>query len=47
MRDTFADITLAEQTIAYCPRVTLREGLAREWEDIVALYEHLGSTVSL
>lgn len=41
VRDTFADITLAEQTIAYHPRVPLEEGLAKEWEDMLALYVHL------
>ena len=38
VRHTFADITRAEQLIDYVPRVSLREGLAREFEDIVSLY---------
>lgn len=46
VRDTFADTTLAEQTIDYHPCVSLREGLTRELEDIVALYEYLGSVVT-
>lgn len=45
VHDTFADITLAEQTIAYRPQVALKEGLAKEWEDMVALYEYPGRAV--
>jgi nucleoside-diphosphate-sugar epimerase len=46
VRDTFADISFAERTIAYLPQVSLKEGLAKEWEDIVSLYDYLHSTVS-
>jgi len=38
VRDTFADIGSATELIGYQPRVSLREGLEREFEAIVALY---------
>ncbi len=38
VRHTFADISLAEKTLGYTPVVSLEEGLAREFHDIVALY---------
>ncbi len=38
VRDTFADISNAVDLIGYQPQVTLREGLAQEFEAIVALY---------
>lgn len=38
VRDTFADTSLAERAIGYRPLVELREGLAREFEYILALY---------
>jgi nucleoside-diphosphate-sugar epimerase len=38
MRHTFAETSRAEYVIGYCPRVSLREGLAHEFEYIVALY---------
>jgi nucleoside-diphosphate-sugar epimerase len=38
LRHTFADITNAERLIGYRPRVSLREGFAREFEYIVSLY---------
>ncbi len=43
VRDTFADITLAQRIIGYEPRVQLREGLAEEFAAIAALYgmEHV------
>jgi UDP-glucose 4-epimerase len=37
---TFADISRAEQAIGYQPHVTLPEGLAQEFEYIVALYQY-------
>jgi len=36
--DTYSDTARARQLIQYCPRVELREGLAREFEQIVSLY---------
>ena len=39
--DTFADTTRARQLIGYSPRVGLREGLAREFEQISSLYTNL------
>ena len=39
--DTFADTTLAGQLISYHPRVSLREGLARQFEQVVSLYERV------
>lgn len=41
VRDTFADTQRARQLIHYQPRVSLREGLAREFEQIVALYDQV------
>ena len=38
VRDTFADITRAQQLIGYQPLMSLREGLAQEFEAIVSLY---------
>ncbi|GAC1667091.1 MAG: NAD-dependent epimerase/dehydratase family protein [Ktedonobacteraceae bacterium] len=38
VRNTFADISSATDLIGYEPRVTLREGLACEFESILALY---------
>lgn len=38
VRDTFADTSLAQRVIGYRPLVELREGLAREFEYILALY---------
>ncbi|GCE10905.1 NAD-dependent epimerase/dehydratase family protein [Tengunoibacter tsumagoiensis] len=38
VRDTFADIGCASQLMGYQPRFSLREGLANEFESIVALY---------
>jgi UDP-glucose 4-epimerase len=38
VRDTFADISNAIELIGYQPRVPLREGLAQEFESIMALY---------
>lgn len=46
VRDTFADTTRAEHVLGYRPCVSLREGLAREFEHIVALYKHIPSLVS-
>lgn len=37
---TFADIRKARADLGYAPRTALREGLAREWEWIQALYGH-------
>jgi nucleoside-diphosphate-sugar epimerase len=39
VRDTFADTTRAERVLGYRPRVALREGLAREFQHIIALYQ--------
>ncbi len=39
--DTFADTSLAQQVIGYHPRVSLSEGLASEFEDILSLYTAL------
>jgi nucleoside-diphosphate-sugar epimerase len=39
VHDTFADTTLAERVIRYHPRISLREGLAKEFEYALALYE--------
>jgi nucleoside-diphosphate-sugar epimerase len=38
VRDTFADISSAQQLIGYKPLTSLREGLAREFDAIVSLY---------
>lgn len=40
VRDTFADISNAIKLIGYQPQVSLREGLAREFESILALYDY-------
>jgi UDP-glucose 4-epimerase len=37
MRDTFADTQAAREDLAFCSRVSLREGLAREWDWIGGL----------
>jgi nucleoside-diphosphate-sugar epimerase len=37
---TFADIRKAQADLGFVPRMDLREGLAREWEWIRALYGH-------
>jgi nucleoside-diphosphate-sugar epimerase len=49
VRDTFADTQLAARYLGYAPLVSLKEGLAREFEDIQALYTDVtlsGSVVS-
>lgn len=38
VRDTFADISRAQQLIGYRPLTSLREGLAQEFDAIVSLY---------
>ena len=38
VRDTFADISRAQQLIGYRPLTFLREGLAQEFDAIVSLY---------
>lgn len=38
VRDTFADISRAQQLIDYRPLTSLREGLAKEFDAIVSLY---------
>ena len=40
VRDTFADISNAIKLIGYQPQVSLREGLTREFESIMALYDY-------
>ncbi len=39
VRDTFADTERAEQVLGYQPSVTLREGLAHEFESMTVLYK--------
>ena len=39
VRDTFADMKGAEKVSGYHPLVSLREGLANEFEDILSLYK--------
>ena len=41
VRDTFADIERAQQLIHYHPLVTLRQGLANEFQHIVSLREYI------
>jgi nucleoside-diphosphate-sugar epimerase len=41
VQDTFADTHYAQQLIHYHPYFTLREGLAAEFEQVVALYERV------
>lgn len=41
VRDTFADIALAERAIGYHPRISLGEGLANEFEYLSSLYGSL------
>ena len=38
VRDTFADISRAQQLIGYQPLTSLREGLSHEFDTIVSLY---------
>jgi UDP-glucose 4-epimerase len=38
VRDTFADISSAQQLIGYQPLTSLREGLPQEFDAIVSLY---------
>jgi UDP-glucose 4-epimerase len=47
VRHTYADTSLAQKCIAYAPRVSLREGLAHEFEDIAALYAHKSAAGAL
>ena len=39
VRDTYADTTLAERILGYCPQVQLHEGLAREFAYYAALHK--------
>ena len=41
VRDTFADISRAQQLIGYRPLTSLREGLAQEFDAIVSLYSNV------
>jgi UDP-glucose 4-epimerase len=41
VRDTFADISRAQQLISYQPLTPLREGLAQEFDAIVSLYNKM------
>ncbi len=40
VRDTFADISKAQQLIGYRPLTSLREGLAQEFDAMVSLYSN-------
>ena len=46
VRDTFADTKVAEQVLGYHPLVSLKDGLANEFEYILSLYKqmHIGET---
>jgi UDP-glucose 4-epimerase len=46
VRHTFANTARAEQVIGYRPLVTLREGLAYEFEYIVSLYEYVQASAT-
>lgn len=37
-RHTAADVSKARKILGYCPQVSLREGLAKEWEWVKSLY---------
>jgi nucleoside-diphosphate-sugar epimerase len=45
VRDTFADISRAQQLMGYKPQTSLREGLPREFDAIVSLYSQKWSIV--
>jgi nucleoside-diphosphate-sugar epimerase len=44
--DTFADTRVAEQILGYRPCVSLKDGLANEFEYISALYDQIGADVA-
>jgi UDP-glucose 4-epimerase len=46
VRDTFADTKVAEQVLGYHPLVSLKDGLANEFEYILSLYKQMHTHVA-